>query len=82
MQKTVKDLIVNNLCCNEDAVIEKVNLIEDLGCDELDVIELIMDLEIKFGITISEEDGNKLMTVGDIYRLMVQKKVCSAPEND
>lgn len=81
MQKTVKALVVDNLCCNEDAVIEKANLIEDLGCDELDVIELVMSLEEEFNITISEEECNKLLTVGDIYRLMVQSKVCSAPEN-
>ena len=82
MQKTVKALIVDDLCCDEDAVIEKASLIEDLGCDELDVIELIMSLEEEFGITISEEECNKLLTVGDIYRLMVQEKVCSAPEKD
>lgn len=82
MQKTVKALIVDNLCCNEDAVIEKADLIEDLGCDELDVIELIMGLEEEFGIVISEAEGSTLLTVGDIYRLMVQRKMCSAPEKD
>lgn len=82
MQKTVKALIVDNLCCNEDAVTEKADLIEDLGCDDLDVIELIIDLEEEFGIVISEEESSKLLTVGDIYQLMVQRKMCSAPEKN
>lgn len=82
MQKKVKALVVDNLRCSEDAVIEKTDLIEDLGCDDLDVIELIIILEEEFGIAISEEEGSKLLTVGDIYRLMTQRKVCSAPEKN
>ena len=42
------------------------NLIDDLGADSLDVVELIMSLEDEFGVSISDDDAAQLVTVGRI----------------
>lgn len=41
-------------------------LVEDLGADSLDTVELVMDLEAEFGLEISDEDAEKMHTVQDI----------------
>ena len=46
------------------------NLIDDLGADSLDVVELIMSLEDEFGIAISDEDAAQLYTVGRIVEYL------------
>ncbi len=46
------------------------NLIDDLGADSLDVVELIMSLEAEFGITISDEAAAELYTVGRIVEYL------------
>ena len=48
----------------------ETNLIDDLGADSLDVVELIMELEDEFGITISDEAAAELYTVGRIVEYL------------
>ena len=50
----------------EESITLDTNLIDDLGADSLDVVELIMSLEDEFGVTISDEDAAQLYTVGRI----------------
>ena len=49
-----------------ETITADTNLIDDLGADPLDVVELIMSLEDDFGIAISDEDAAQLYTVGRI----------------
>ena len=49
-----------------ETITADTNLIDDLGADSLDVVELIMSLEDDFGIAISDEDAAQLYTVGRI----------------
>ena len=49
-----------------ETITPETNLIDDLGADSLDVVELIMSLEDDFGIAISDEDAAQLYTVGRI----------------
>ena len=49
-----------------DSITLDTNLVDDLGADSLDVVELIMSLEDEFGIAISDEDAAQLYTVGRI----------------
>ena len=49
-----------------ESITLETNLIDDLGADSLDVVELIMSLEDEFGIAISDEDAAQLYTVGRI----------------
>ena len=62
----VKEVIVDTLGCDEDAVILTAGLKEDLNADSLDAVELSMALEEAFGLTIADEDLMEFVTVKDI----------------
>lgn len=62
----VKEVIVDTISCDEEAVTMEAKLIDDLGADSLDAVELNMALEEAFEISISDEDLAKFVTVGDI----------------
>ena len=62
----VKEVIVDSLGCDEEAVVLTANLKEDLNADSLDAVELSMALEEAFGLTISDEDLMAFVTVKDI----------------
>lgn len=64
----VKDLIVDQLGVDASKVTPEASFIEDLGADSIDIVELIMALEEEFGITISDEDAQKIRTVGDAVK--------------
>ncbi|GAA5438726.1 acyl carrier protein [Deinococcus indicus] len=59
----VKDVIVDKLGVDGDKVTPEARFVEDLGADSLETVELIMGLEDKFGITISDEDAETIRTV-------------------
>lgn len=46
----------------------------DLGADSLDVVDLLMDIEDKFGITVPDEDASSLSTVGDVVKYIESHK--------
>lgn len=60
----VKGIIVELLGVPEEKVTREARFREDLEADSLDLVELIMAFEDKFGATISDEDAQKLTTVG------------------
>ena len=47
---------------------------EDLGADSLDVVELVMELEDAFGIQISDEDAEQIVTIGDAINYIVSQQ--------
>ena len=51
---------------SKDEVLESHRLIEDLGLDSLDNVELIMELECNFNVTISDDDAQKMKTIDDV----------------
>ncbi|HHV08430.1 MAG TPA: acyl carrier protein [Firmicutes bacterium] len=61
----IKEMIVDQLGVDEDAVTMEASFVEDLGADSLDIVELVMALEDDFGIEIPDEDAEKIATVGD-----------------
>lgn len=61
----VKSIIVDKLGVEESEVTNEASFTNDLGADSLDTVELIMEFEKEFGITIPEEDTPKISTVGD-----------------
>jgi acyl carrier protein len=61
----VKDIIVEKLGVERSAVVDTASFTNDLGADSLDTVELIMDLEKAFGITIPDEEAEKIKTVAD-----------------
>ena len=62
----VRDALAQQFEVEPDSITMDTNLIDDLGADSLDVVELIMSLEDSFGISISDEDAAQLYTVGKI----------------
>ncbi len=59
----VKEVIVDKLGVDADKVVPEARFVEDLGADSLETVELIMGLEDKFGVTISDEDAEGIRTV-------------------
>jgi acyl carrier protein len=64
----VKEVVVEQLNANPDEVKPESKFVEDLGADSLDVVELVMALEEKFGIEIPDEDAEKIQTVEDVVK--------------
>jgi acyl carrier protein len=70
----VKEVVVEQLNANPEEVKEDSKFVEDLGADSLDVVELVMALEEKFGIEIPDEDAEKIQTVGDAVKYIEEHK--------
>ena len=62
---TVKEIIVEKLGVKESEVTPEANFTNDLGADSLDTVELIMELEKEFNITIPDDQAEKITTVGE-----------------
>ncbi|MDO5690609.1 MAG: acyl carrier protein [Tissierellia bacterium] len=69
----VKAIIVENLGVGADEVTLEAALIDDLGADSLDAVELSMALEDEFGIKIEDEEFAKLVTVQDVVSFIDAK---------
>jgi acyl carrier protein len=65
LEKKVRELIADRLKLDIEQVQPAAKFIEDLGADSLDIVEMIMQMEEDFGITIPDEDAEKIKTVGD-----------------
>ncbi len=74
MFEKLRDLIVENLGVSEEEVTKEANLIDDLGADSLDAVELSMAIEDEFGVAIEDEEFQKLATVGDILKAIEENK--------
>lgn len=61
----VKNIIVDKLGVDADEVTPEKSFTNDLGADSLDTVELIMEFEKEFGISIPDDQAEKISTVGD-----------------
>ena len=68
----VKEIIVDKLGVDEAQVTEAAAFTTDLGADSLDTVELIMEFEKEFGITIPDDQAEKIGTVGDAIAYIEQ----------
>ncbi len=66
LEEEVIDIVVEQLGVDREEVNPSKNFIEDLNADSLDLTELIMTFEERFNCEISEEEAEKLKTVGDV----------------
>ena len=64
-EERVVDIVCENLGVNKDQVTRSTSFIEDVGADSLDIVELVMELEEEFEITIPDEQAEKIKTVGE-----------------
>jgi acyl carrier protein len=65
VNERLKKLVVEQLGVDEVQVTPEASFVEDLNADSLDLVDLIMTLEEQFGIEISDEDAEKIVTVQD-----------------
>jgi acyl carrier protein len=65
IEEQVKEIIVEQLSVNAEEVVPEASFVDDLGADSLDLVELIMVMEEKFGQEIPDDDAAKLQSVQD-----------------
>ena len=75
VQQEVIDIIIEQLGVDVNDVTPEKSFVEDLNADSLDLTELIMTFEERFGFEISEEDAEKLKTVNDVIDYIEKRKV-------
>lgn len=74
----VKKIIVDLLGVEPEKVTREARFREDLGADSLDLVEMIMEFEERFGQTVSDEDAQQLRTVGQVVDYVEQHMAAGA----
>lgn len=69
----IKDIIVEQLDVEEDAVTMEASITDDLGADSLDIVDLVMSIEESFDVEIPDEEVENIKTVGDIVKYIENK---------
>ncbi len=64
----VKKIVIEHLGVEEGKVTDSASFIDDLGADSLDTVELMMDIEDEFDLSIPEEEAQKIITIGDAIK--------------
>lgn len=75
MLEEMKEIISEQLNCDSDVISEDSSFKDDLGADSLDLFELVMALEEKYGIEIPSEELADLTTVGSVMNYLKEKGV-------
>jgi len=75
VQDQVIEIIANQLSVAKEEVTPKASFVDDLGADSLDLVELVMAMEEKFGVDIADEYAEKMKTVQDaVNYIQAQQK--------
>lgn len=73
VEAKIKSIIVDKLGVDESEVVAEANFTNDLGADSLDTVELIMEFEKEFDMSIPDEDAENIATVGDAIKYISEK---------
>lgn len=73
VRQKVTEIIVKKLGVEESQVTDEANFTKDLGADSLDTVELIMEFEKEFNLTIEDSEAEKILAVGDVVRYLESK---------
>ena len=73
VEEQVKKIVVDHLGIEEAKVKPEAKFIDDLGADSLDTVELVMAFEEEFGSEISDNEAEKILTVGDAIKFIESK---------
>ncbi|MFM7141723.1 MAG: acyl carrier protein [Alphaproteobacteria bacterium] len=74
VEAKVREIVCEQLGVTKEEVSPSAAFIEDLGADSLDIVELVMALEEEYDLEISEEDAEKIRTVGDVVAFIESRK--------
>ena len=74
VEEKVKSLIASQLNIPVEKVEDGSRLVEDLGADSLDIVEMLMTLEEEFGISIPDEETVNMKTVAEIIKVIESKR--------
>lgn len=74
IEDKVKKIIAEKLSVELSELKPEASFVDDLGADSLDLVELIMSMEEEFGVEISDEDAEKIVTVKDAINYVGTKK--------
>jgi len=74
IEEKVQEIIVEQLGVSADQVKPEAKMIEDLGADSLDAVELVMAIEEEFEIEVPDEEAEKLLSVGDVIEHVTKAK--------
>jgi acyl carrier protein len=74
IQKKITDILIQKFGIVESEITPDANLVKDLGIDSLDYAELVMDFEQTFDIKISDEDAEKMQTIGQAVKYIDSKR--------
>ena len=66
----VVSIIAEQLGISEESVSASSDVVKDLGADSIDIVQLLMAMEDEFGVTVTEDDADRLKTVGDIVKII------------
>jgi acyl carrier protein len=73
VDEKVKNIIVEQLGVDMEAVTPEASFIDDLGADSLDIVELVMTMEEEFDLEIPDEDAEKIKSVNDVISYIKTK---------
>lgn len=65
LEQRVSEMIIEQLGATEEEIVPEASFIDDLGADSLDIVELVMAMEETFDIEITDDDAEKIQTIGD-----------------
>ena len=74
IEERVREIISEQLNVSKDEVTPEASFTDDLGADSLDLVELVMALEDKFEIEVSDEEAEKIRKVKDVYDYIEKHK--------
>jgi acyl carrier protein len=74
VEQRVREIVAEQLERDVNEVTNTASLIDDLGADSLDVVELVMKMEEEFGIEIPDEEAEKIKTVNDVIQYITSHK--------
>lgn len=75
MFEKIKEIVAEQLSCNEDEITMDTNFRDDLGADSLDLFELVMALEEEYDVEIPSEDLTNINTVEDVINYLKDKGI-------
>jgi acyl carrier protein len=74
IEARVKKIVVEQLGVKDDEVTTDASFVDDLGADSLDTVELVMALEEEFETEIPDEDAEKIVTIKDAVKYIIDRK--------